>query len=321
MGHRHDDNRALAEPDTAPPPPQLGSLLSTITEAVEQYQQATTDQLVAVQVAAQRSFDARVAELSQLGEWRLQTMQSRLDLAESQLADVDARVGELVAPVLERARRADERTAELAERLATLDQRTAGLVGWADGLDRRLAEVAERQEAILARFADVEAWVERLSGHLTHLIDRADARDADVEARLVALTARGEALRRGDEALTVQVAAILADQAERNERHVAIEAQVDALARQVDGVSADRIRSIDQQLTTTIGEATIARIELERMSQRVAERFDTIQVRVGELESQVAEQMDVSVAVQLERLDELERAVIELDPDTLVRKG
>ena len=41
---------------------------------------------------------------------------------------------------------------------------------------------------------------------------------------------------------------------------------------------------------------------------------------MAEIEAQLADEMDVSAAVQLERLEELERAMIELDPDQFVRK-
>jgi chromosome segregation ATPase len=251
----------------------------------------------------------------------MQTLQNRLDTADAHLADVDARVGQLVAPVLEQARRADARAAELADRVATLDQRTAALVGWADGLDSRLVDVAARQEHALTRLADAEARLERLSGHVVTLVERADRHEPAVDERLVALSARADSLRRGEEALTAQIASLAADFADSGQARSAVDEQLAALTTQVEGVSAEHIRRLDEQLTATVGEATIARIELERLSQRVGERFDTMQVRVGELEAQMAEQMDVGVAVQLERLDELERAVIELDPDTLMRRG
>lgn len=322
MSQQHDDvpaaTTAAAE---AAPQLQLGSLLTAITQVVEQYEQASAEQLTQVHVAAQRSFDARVAALSQLGEWRMQTLQGRLAAAEAQLADVDSRVGELMAPALEQARRADARAAALADRLATIDQRTAALVGWADGLDSRIEVVAGRQEQILARVADAEVRVERLSALVAGLIERSDRHESAVEERLVGLTARADSLRRGEEVLTAQVASLTADVVDHDRQRTSFGEELAGLTAQIEGVSAARIRALDEQLTSTIGEATIARIELERLGQRVSERFDTIQVRVGELEAQVAEQMDVSVAVQLERLDELERAVIELDPDTLVRKG
>ena len=41
---------------------------------------------------------------------------------------------------------------------------------------------------------------------------------------------------------------------------------------------------------------------------------------MSEIEAQLADTMDVSEAVQLERLEEIERALLELDPDQFVRK-
>ena len=41
---------------------------------------------------------------------------------------------------------------------------------------------------------------------------------------------------------------------------------------------------------------------------------------MAEIEALLADEMDVSASVQLERLEELERALIALDPDQFVRK-
>lgn len=105
------------------------------------------------------------------------------------------------------------------------------------------------------------------------------------------------------------------------ERLDEVERQAQAAKAALDRALArlEELEQLDERITATIGEATIARIELERLSTKVGERFDTLQVRVADVEMQVAEQVDVSAAVQLERLDELERAVAELDPDRLVR--
>jgi len=167
----------------------------------------------------------------------------------------------------------------------------------------------------------VEARAERLSGHLADAVERLELLTAQSSEGFVTLTARADSLRRGDEALTAQLATLAADVAGGDRERAEVVARVEAIASQVEGVTADRLHALDEQLTTTVGEATIARIELDRLSQRVAERLDTIQVRVGELESQMTEQLDVGTAVQLERLDELERAVMELDPGALLRKA
>jgi hypothetical protein len=41
---------------------------------------------------------------------------------------------------------------------------------------------------------------------------------------------------------------------------------------------------------------------------------------MSEIEAQLADTMDVSEAVQLERLEEIERALLELNPNQFVRK-
>ena len=57
------------------------------------------------------------------------------------------------------------------------------------------------------------------------------------------------------------------------------------------------------------------------MEKTVAERTDGLAIRMTEVETQVQDAtMDVSTAVQLDRLEEIERALIELDPDQFVRK-
>ncbi|HEY3484751.1 MAG TPA: hypothetical protein VGK49_05165, partial [Ilumatobacteraceae bacterium] len=61
------------------------------------------------------------------------------------------------------------------------------------------------------------------------------------------------------------------------------------------------------------------RIEMERLEKKLNEKTDLIAVRVTEVEAALEDAtMDVSTAVQLERLEELERAVMELDPNKFV---
>ncbi len=63
------------------------------------------------------------------------------------------------------------------------------------------------------------------------------------------------------------------------------------------------------------------RIEMERLEKGVNEKSDGLAVRVTEVETQLADAtMDVSTAVQLDRLEEIERALIELDPNKFVVK-
>ena len=61
---------------------------------------------------------------------------------------------------------------------------------------------------------------------------------------------------------------------------------------------------------------------MERLEKGVNERTDSLSVRMTDVETQVQDAtMDVSTSVQLDRLEEIERALVELDPSQFVRKG
>jgi hypothetical protein len=66
----------------------------------------------------------------------------------------------------------------------------------------------------------------------------------------------------------------------------------------------------------------LVRIEMERLDTAVTERLDAVALRVTDVETQLVDATaDVSTAVQLERLEELERAVIEIDPTKFVTRS
>ena len=75
-----------------------------------------------------------------------------------------------------------------------------------------------------------------------------------------------------------------------------------------------------EQLSSAVGEAMLVRIEVDRFIATQDEKFDSTALRMSEIEAQLADTMDVSEAVQLERLEEIERALIELNPNQFVRK-
>jgi hypothetical protein len=67
-------------------------------------------------------------------------------------------------------------------------------------------------------------------------------------------------------------------------------------------------------MSRAVGEAMLVRIEVDRVVISTDEKLDKQAVRLAEIEGLLTDQMDVGAAVQLERLDELERAVAMLDP-------
>ncbi|HUC31846.1 MAG TPA: hypothetical protein VMS14_00495, partial [Ilumatobacteraceae bacterium] len=74
------------------------------------------------------------------------------------------------------------------------------------------------------------------------------------------------------------------------------------------------------QLSATVGEAMLVRIEMERYTTSTEEKLDKNAIRMAEIEAKLEDDMDVSTAVQLERLEELERAIAALNPDQFVRR-
>ncbi|MEQ1874546.1 MAG: hypothetical protein ABL953_12520 [Ilumatobacteraceae bacterium] len=92
------------------------------------------------------------------------------------------------------------------------------------------------------------------------------------------------------------------------------------LTEQISQVDGKAIEGIKEQLSAAVGEAMLVRIEIDRVAATTDERLDRAALRMAEIESLLGDEMDVSASVQLERLDELERAISALDPDQFVRK-
>ena len=92
-----------------------------------------------------------------------------------------------------------------------------------------------------------------------------------------------------------------------------------ALAEQVSKVDEQALATVKEQLSSAVGEAMLVRIELDRLAAETDEKFDKSTLRMAEIEAQLSDTMDVSAVVQLERLEELERAIIELNPAQFVR--
>ena len=95
---------------------------------------------------------------------------------------------------------------------------------------------------------------------------------------------------------------------------------INVLTEQVGKMDSKAIEGVKEQLSSAIGEAMLVRIEIDRVSASTDERLGKANLRMAEIESLLGDEMDVSASVQLERLDELERAIAALDPDQFVRK-
>lgn len=105
-------------------------------------------------------------------------------------------------------------------------------------------------------------------------------------------------------------------------KFVTTERRIDEVADSVKGMDSKAIDELKEKMSSAVGEAMLVRIEMERLDKSVAERTDGLAIRMTEVETAVQDAtMDVSTAVQLDRLEEIERALSELNPDEFVRKG
>jgi len=105
-------------------------------------------------------------------------------------------------------------------------------------------------------------------------------------------------------------------------RFVEFGRRIDEVESSVEGIDSSALDELREKMSSAVGEAMLVRIEMERLEKSVSEKTDTVTLRVAEVETQLRDAtMDVSTAVQLDRLEEIERALLELDPTKFVLKN
>ncbi|MBP8211903.1 MAG: hypothetical protein KAY11_20240, partial [Ilumatobacteraceae bacterium] len=92
------------------------------------------------------------------------------------------------------------------------------------------------------------------------------------------------------------------------------------LTQRISTVDDKAMTEMKEQLSAAIGEAMLVRIEVDRIVSTTEEKIGKNSLRMAEIEALLVDELDVSASVQLERLEELERALVALDPDQFVRK-
>lgn len=303
------------------------------------------------QAALQTALEERLAEFANHQHWRMNDLEDKVAALETrpvgldQEAEIELRqkvrddINQLFGPVTSRldeltnlSRVFDERSSALAhhvnESMAALGQRV-------DEGDQRLGRAVD--ERLNDEHAAVqEALTEVARKQLEHnemLVGKVDAAESRGTDRLLALEARltedlgtkianveatlGRVGAGFDEALIMlsrRVVELENHLAEANDR-------VTEMADKLGKIDESAFDDLKAQMSSAIGEAMLVRIELDRVVSTTDEKIDKHAVRLSEIEAQLTDEMDVGAAVQLERLDELERALMELDPDQFVRRG
>ncbi|MEP7204493.1 MAG: hypothetical protein ABI894_17915 [Ilumatobacteraceae bacterium] len=228
-----------------------------------------------------RRFDEQAASIVAHINETVAALYRRMDDGDQAVArNVEQKLGDLHGLV-------DQTGADVARQLAEHGQILSQRV---DAIDMKMVDRAMAMEERInehngVKIANLEATIGRVGSGFDDAMGALSKRIVDLEAML---------LEAGD--------------------------RMDLLAADVAKVDEEAINAVKEQLSSAVGEAMLVRIEVDRFVAAQEEKFDSAALRMSEIEAQLADTMDVGEAVQLERLEEIERALIELNPNQFVRK-
>ena len=300
----------------------------------------------ATRTELQQSFDGRLAEFDRQQQAALVDTENRLlasanstaldmeelanlrDQMDSQSAAAHARIDELQRAT----RRFDEQASALVQHV---DDTTIALASRMDEGNQALASAVEERLAFVRTTLEaVGPEVHRqLTENNVQLTQRIDFTEHKVTDRMLAMEDRinesnGQKLAHLEASLGRigagfdDAMAALSQRMLELENHVAsTDDRMNVLQEQVSRVDEKAINAVKEQLSAAVGEAMLVRIELDRLEKQVDDRIGKATLRMAEIEAKLADEMDVDAAVQLERLEELERAIVALDPAQFVRKA
>ncbi len=194
-----------------------------------------------------------------------------------------------------------------------------------------LGSFDDRMTSMVMRIDEVSAMAARQQSEVSNLIgDRVDSSETRINERLLGLENRvneeigqrvadidahvgriGVGLDEAVDALNDRIA-------KADSKFTDVETSIASLREQMENVDEDAIDEMKDKISSALGQAELVRIEMERFQETINGSLEKTAVRLTEIETTVQEQsMDVATAVQLERLEEVERAVLMLDPDII----
>jgi hypothetical protein len=261
-------------------PAQFASVSQGLRDYLEHKTAAVESQIDELHKSSRR-FDEQAASIVSHINETVAALSRRMDDGDQTVTrSVEQRIGEVRGLV-------DQAGADVARQLAEHGQILSQRV---DAIDMKMVDRALAMEERIndhngVKIANLEATIGRVGSGFDDAMGALSKRIVDLEAKL---------LEAGD--------------------------RMDGLAADVAKVDEEAINAVKEQLSSAVGEAMLVRIEVDRFIATQEEKFDAASLRMSEIESQLADTMDVSEAVQLERLEEIERALLELNPNQFVRK-
>jgi uncharacterized protein YicC (UPF0701 family) len=243
-----------------------------------------------------------------------EAMSHKVDGLDTNLRKFDEQAARMVTYFNDMTSQMEARQDELGATLQTdIADQIAGmkkLVEENDSSIRRFQN--EVGQSVSAKVNDAEdRFNNRLLAAESRMKEEAGQSIADIQAHV------GRVSAGLDETMTVLNERI----AKFEDRFVENDRRVDGLAESVAGIDQEALEELKDKMSSAAGEAMLVRIEMERLEKSVAEKTDGLVVRMTDVETQLQDAtMDVSTAVQLDRLEEIERSLIEL-PNVFVQRA
>jgi len=326
---------------------QTDDQLRALIPALDRSREATEE----FQAEIQSALEERLAEFSTANKRRHSEMDARIgrvvDEANVGLASaVESAARPIIQQVEHRQDRVETDLATLDKSLRKFDDQASRMVHHfnevTEATEARMdqvstemmGEIDSRLSRLATRVDDVSAQAARQQSEVSNIVgSRVDQVEERVNDRILAAEARvndevgqrvadidayvGRVSVGLDEAVTMLNDRISAT----GEKFDDVAKELAKIAERVDSVDVDAIDEMKDRVSSAAGEVELVRIEVERFQKSMGESMDKAVVRVTDIETQMQEQhMDVETAVQLDRLEEVERAVIALDPSQFVRR-
>ena len=326
---------------------ELEDQVRSLAAAIETSQGANTK----FKADLQHALEERLNEYSDKTKRRHDEMNDRLGrVVDEANVGIAAAVESVARPIMKTLEQRQDKTetdvGRLDGSLRRFDEQAAKMVSHINGvttaIEGRLEQVTQdvlasfddRHAALVQRLDEVSAMAARQQTEVNNLVgQRVDSAEDRINERIVGLEGRmneeiGQRVADID-AHVGRVSAGLDDAvitlsdriAKADQKFTQVESEFESIREDLQNVDAEAIDEMKDKISSALGQAELVRIEVERFQATVTENLDKTSVRITELETTVQDQfMDVEQAVQLERLEEVERAVLMLDPDQFVRK-
>ena len=336
---------------------ELQSQVKALTEALETQSsnfaaaaEQTNKQNATFQAELQKALEGRLGEYTEVAKKRHDEMSVRFGkLVDESNSGIGAAVQSAAEPVLKKVeqrqdkvegqvkaldgslRRFDEQAGQMVAHINTVteaieDRLEKMSVDVGAGFEDRIASMVLRIDEVSAAAARQQADVnnivstkvdsseqrinERMLGIEGRLGDEIGQRVADIDAHIGHISM----------GLDETVATLNDRLAATDGRFNTVDAEFAQIREDLGELDSEAIDEMKDKISSALGQAELVRIEMERFQETIRESIEKMTLRLTEVETTVQDQsMDVESAVQLERLEEVERAVLMLDPDILER--